>query len=89
MFQSYSLDRSILFLIFLHEDVSPYETTKNFLIEKIFNIEGMGLLGFTSLIERDYEVVMGILAISCILQMIGNLLSDICVAYVDPRVKFD
>jgi microcin C transport system permease protein len=61
----------------------------SFLIEKIFNIEGMGLLGFTSLIERDYEVVMGILAISCLLQMIGNLLSDICVAYVDPRVKFD
>lgn len=61
----------------------------SFLIEKIFNIDGMGLLGFTSLIERDYEVVMGILAISCILQMVGNLLSDICVAYVDPRVKFD
>lgn len=61
----------------------------SFLIEKVFNIEGFGLLGFNSLESRDYEVVMGVLAISCILQMVGNLLSDICVAYVDPRVKFD
>ena len=61
----------------------------SFLIEKVFNIEGLGLLGFNSLENRDFEVVMGILAISCLLQMIGNLLSDICVAYVDPRVKFD
>ena len=59
------------------------------LLETVFNIEGMGLLGFTALESRDYDVVMGILAISCVLQMIGNLLSDICVAYVDPRVKFD
>lgn len=63
--------------------------TGSFLIEKIFNIEGMGLLGFNSLEGRDFEVVMGILSISCLLQMAGNLLSDICVAYVDPRVKFD
>ncbi|WDE95692.1 ABC transporter permease [Lentisphaera profundi] len=61
----------------------------SFLIEKVFNIEGFGLLGFNSLESRDYEVVMGVLAISCVLQMVGNLLSDICVAYVDPRVKFD
>ena len=61
----------------------------SFLIEKVFNIEGMGLLGFTSLEERDTPVVMGILAISCLLQMVGNLLSDICVAYVDPRVRFE
>jgi len=61
----------------------------SFLIEKIFNIEGMGLLGFTALENRDFEIVMGILAISCLLQMVGNLLSDICVAYVDPRIKFD
>ncbi|NQZ58578.1 MAG: ABC transporter permease, partial [Lentisphaeraceae bacterium] len=61
----------------------------SFLIEKIFNIEGMGLLGFTSIEARDFDIVMGILAISCILQMVGNLLSDICVAYVDPRVKFE
>jgi microcin C transport system permease protein len=49
----------------------------------------MGLLGYESVVERDYPVVLGILAISCLLFMIGNILSDICVAIVDPRVKFE
>lgn len=62
--------------------------TGAYLIEKIFNIDGIGLLGLESVIERDYPVVMGILVISSLLFMIGNILSDICVAIVDPRVKF-
>ncbi len=60
----------------------------SFLVEKVFNINGMGLLGYESVVERDYPVVMGILVISSLLFMIGNILSDICVALVDPRVKF-
>ena len=62
--------------------------TGSFLIERIFNIDGFGLLGFESLVERDYPVVMGILVISSLLFLVGNILSDICVALVDPRVKF-
>ena len=60
----------------------------SFLIEKIFNIDGFGLLGFESLVDRDYPVVMGIVVISSLLFLLGNILSDICVAFVDPRVKF-
>jgi len=60
----------------------------SFLIEKVFNINGMGLLGYESILDRDYPVVMGILVISSLLFMIGNILSDICVAMVDPRVRF-
>jgi len=63
--------------------------TGSYLIEKIFNIDGIGLLGLESVIERDYPVVLGILVISSLLFMIGNILSDICVAIVDPRVKFE
>ncbi len=62
--------------------------TGSFLIEKIFNIDGFGLLGYESLVERDYPVVMGILVIGALLSLIGNILSDICVALVDPRVRF-
>lgn len=62
--------------------------TGSFLIEKVFNIDGFGLLGYESLVERDYPVVMGILAISAFLYLLGNILSDLCVALVDPRVKF-
>ena len=60
----------------------------SFLIEKIFNIDGFGLLGYESIVERDYPVVMGILVISSLLQLFGNILSDVCVAFVDPRVQF-
>ncbi|WP_112479615.1 ABC transporter permease subunit [Vibrio variabilis] len=62
--------------------------TGAFLIEVIFNIDGIGLLGYESIMERDYPVVMGIVAINAILLLIGNIISDICVALVDPRVKF-
>ncbi|EAS41975.1 peptide ABC transporter permease [Photobacterium profundum] len=62
--------------------------TGSFLIEVIFNIDGIGLLGYESIVERDYPVVMGIVAINAVLLMIGNILSDICVAIADPRVKF-
>jgi len=63
--------------------------TGSFLIEKVFNVNGMGLLGYESVVERDYPVVMGILVISSLLLLIGNILSDICVAIVDPRVRFE
>ncbi len=60
----------------------------SFLIEKIYNIDGFGLLAYESVVERDYPTVMGILAISAMLQLVGNILSDLCVAAADPRVQF-
>lgn len=62
--------------------------TGSFLIEKIFNIDGIGLFGYESIVDRDYPAVLGILVISSLLFMVGNILSDICVAIVDPRVQF-
>lgn len=61
----------------------------SFLIETVFNIDGMGLLGYEALVERDYPVVMGMLFLSSVLFLIGNILSDLCVAAIDPRVTFD
>ena len=62
--------------------------TGSFLIEVIFDINGIGLLGYESIVERDYPVVMGIVAINACILLLGNILSDVCVALVDPRVKF-
>ena len=62
--------------------------TGSFLIEKIFNIDGLGLLGYESLVERDYPVVLGTLVVSSVLYLLGNILSDFCVALVDPRVQY-
>ncbi|MHC4341823.1 MAG: ABC transporter permease subunit, partial [Planctomycetota bacterium] len=60
----------------------------SFLIERTCNIPGMGLLGYMSLIERDYPVLLGILVFGVLLRLTGNLLSDMILALVDPRVRF-
>lgn len=62
--------------------------TGSFLIETIYDIDGIGLLGYTSIVDRDYPVVMGVLLLTAFLLLIGNIISDICVALVDPRVRF-
>ncbi|MDO8907201.1 MAG: ABC transporter permease [Pseudohongiella sp.] len=61
----------------------------SFLIETIFDIDGFGLLGLTSIIDRDYPVVMGIVLLASLLLLIGNIISDILVALIDPRIRFN
>ena len=60
----------------------------SFLIETVFNINGMGLLGYKSILNRDYPVTMGILVIESILLLIGNIISDMLYATFDPRIRF-
>lgn len=62
--------------------------TGSFLIEVVFDIDGMGLLAFKSTVDRDYPVVLGILLLSSALLLIGNLISDLLVATLDPRIRF-
>lgn len=59
------------------------------LIETIFDINGMGLLFFNAVVDRDPMVVMGVLLVEALLLLAGNILSDILVALVDPRVRFE
>ena len=60
----------------------------SFLIETIFDIDGFGLLALTAVLDRDYPIVMGVVLISSLLLLIGNILSDLLVAMVDPRIRF-
>ena len=60
----------------------------SFLIETIFDIDGFGLLGLTAILDRDYPVVMGVVFLSSLLLLIGNIISDFLVALVDPRIRF-
>ena len=60
----------------------------SFLIESIFDFDGFGLLGLSAILDRDYPVVMGVVLIASGLLLIGNIISDILVALVDPRVQF-
>ncbi len=59
------------------------------LIESVFDIQGFGLLQYQALLGRDQTVIMGTLTIAAFLLVLGNILSDLIVAIVDPRVKFN
>jgi microcin C transport system permease protein len=58
------------------------------IIEQVFEIPGMGLLSLEALVGRDYAVFMGILSVTSLLGLIGNVLSDFCYVLVDPRIDF-
>ena len=58
------------------------------LIEKVFSIPGMGLLGYDSIVQRNYPVVLGLIIIQALLNLLGRLLSDVTLAVVDPRITF-
>jgi microcin C transport system permease protein len=58
------------------------------LTETIFDVNGMGLLFYNAVVDRDPMVVMGVLLIDSLVLFAGNLLGDILVALADPRVRF-
>ncbi len=58
------------------------------LVETVFDIQGFGLLQYQAVVSRDMPVIMGTLTIAAFLMLLGNVLSDIIVAMVDPRIKF-
>lgn len=58
------------------------------LLEKIFQLDGIGLLQFQSVLERDYNVIMGLIFIQSVLMLVGNLISDLAYIMVDPRIDF-
>ncbi len=58
------------------------------LLESIFQLDGMGLLGYKSILQRDYNVIMGLIFIQSILMLVGNLISDLAYIAVDPRIDF-
>ncbi|MEN9661845.1 MAG: hypothetical protein RL324_794 [Verrucomicrobiota bacterium] len=59
------------------------------LIERVFNIDGMGLLFYNSIVGRDYNVVLGLIVLISFFTIIGRLFSDFLYAAVDPRIRFD
>jgi microcin C transport system permease protein len=59
------------------------------LIETIFSLDGLGYLGFQSVIARDYSVVFATLYIFSLLGMVIGLISDLVYAWVDPRIDFE
>ena len=58
------------------------------IIEQVFEIPGMGRLSLEAIVGRDYPVFMGILSLTSVLGLIGNILSDFLYILIDPRIDF-
>ena len=63
--------------------------TGSLLIENIFSLDGLGLLGFKSVLDRDYPVVCATLYIFSLIGLFVGLLSDLIYTWVDPRIDFE
>lgn len=63
--------------------------TGSMLIEVIFSLDGLGLLGYESVINRDYPVIFATLFIFSVMGLLMKLLSDLTYAWVDPRIDFE
>ncbi len=63
--------------------------TGSFLIEVIFNLDGLGLLSFESVINRDYPVIFGNLYIFTLVGLILRIISDVTYMFIDPRIDFN
>lgn len=58
------------------------------LIETLFSLDGLGLLGFEAVVRRDYPVVLGSLYVFTLIGLVVKLVSDLLYSVVDPRVQF-
>ncbi|MFP6770747.1 MAG: microcin C ABC transporter permease YejB [Alphaproteobacteria bacterium] len=63
--------------------------TGSLLIEVIFSLDGLGLLGFEAALNRDYPVVMGTLYVFTLMGLALNLIGDVMYMLIDPRIDFE
>ncbi|MAS45349.1 MAG: microcin ABC transporter permease [Rhodobacteraceae bacterium] len=63
--------------------------TGAFIIEIVFSLDGLGLLGYESVLNRDYPVVFGTLFLFSLMGMVVKLISDLTYVWIDPRIDFE
>ncbi len=63
--------------------------TGSLLIENIFSLDGLGRLGYLSIVNRDYPIVFGTLFIFSLMGLVVNLISDLIYTWIDPRIDFE
>jgi len=62
--------------------------TGSLLIEVIFSLDGLGLLGFDAAINRDYPIMFGALYVFTLIGLVLKLISDLTYMFIDPRIDF-
>jgi microcin C transport system permease protein len=60
----------------------------SYFIERMFNIDGFGRMAYEAILSRDYPITLGFLVIVVMIRLVGNIISDLALASVDPRIRF-
>ena len=58
-------------------------------VELIFSLDGIGLLGYQSVLDRDYNVIMGLIFLQSFVLLVGRIITDVMYMVVDPRIDFN
>lgn len=85
----HALRNSLIPIITILANILPVAISGSIIIEFIFQIPGMGLWAYNSILYRDYPAIMAVFTLSAILTLAGILLADILYAVVDPRISFE
>jgi len=85
----HALRNSLLPIVTLMADLLPALIGGSVVIETIFSIPGMGQLGFQSVLDRDYPLIMAIFTLSALLTLVGILVADFLYTVVDPRIAYE
>lgn len=79
---------SLLPIITLFANIFPLAISGSIILEQIFSIPGMGKITIEAIHSRNYPIIFSVVMFSAILTLVGNLVSDILYAVVDPRISY-
>lgn len=90
-------DRAVVYIHALKNAIIPVITylgpltagilTGSFVVEQVFGVPGLGTFFVTSITNRDYTTIMGVTIFYSALLVFFNLIADVCLAFIDPRIK--
>ncbi|MDW8274053.1 MAG: ABC transporter permease, partial [Chitinophagales bacterium] len=88
VYWKHAFRNSLIPIITMFSSFLPAMISGSVIIEYIFTIPGMGRVSYESVVARNFPVLFTLLMFSAILTMLGNLISDILYAVIDPRISF-
>lgn len=85
----HALRNSLIPVITLFASILPILIGGSIIVEKVFDIPGMGKYAFEGLLNRDFYIIMATTIFVSLMTQLGILISDIVYSLVDPRIKYD
>ncbi|MBK8022687.1 MAG: ABC transporter permease [Chloroflexi bacterium] len=85
----HTLKNALIPVVTVLGPITAYLLTGSFVIERIFGIPGIGEAFITSISNRDYPLIMGMVLLFAFILVVSNTIVDIAYAWLDPRIRFD